>query len=163
MGFCFESLTLLEFSNNLKSLLRLMSIKMLLLNSSVSLPSIVCFFIGIDLIYRIWNHWNIKIILNTVVFKMLKLLEFSKELKFLFRWEFSKESKSLFGILLLSKSEIPSLQPPSVVVQPNLCRTWSEILETTFLAMLLIYRLACERYKHYYLYNLIRMRPLGYM
>ena len=35
---------------------------------------------------------------------------------------------------LLSASEISSLQPSSVVVQPSLCRTWSETSKTGFLA-----------------------------
>ena len=34
---------------------------------------------------------------------------------------------------LLSKSEISSLNPSSVAVQPGLCRTWSEIPKTGFL------------------------------
>ena len=33
---------------------------------------------------------------------------------------------------LLPKSEISSLQPSSVVVQPSLCRTWSETPKTVF-------------------------------
>ena len=41
-------------------------------------------------------------------------------------------------IPLLPKSEISSLQPSSVVVQPGLCGTWSEILKTGFLATRLI-------------------------
>ena len=36
-------------------------------------------------------------------------------------------------IPLLSKSEISSLWPSSVAVQPGLCRTWSELLKTGFL------------------------------
>ena len=36
-------------------------------------------------------------------------------------------------IPLLLKSEISSLQPFSVVVQPGLCRTWSETPKTGFL------------------------------
>ena len=36
-------------------------------------------------------------------------------------------------IPVLSKSEISSLQPSSVVVQPGLCRTWSETLKMGFL------------------------------
>ena len=36
-------------------------------------------------------------------------------------------------IPLLFKSEISSLQPFSVVVQPGLCRTWSETPKTGFL------------------------------
>ena len=35
-------------------------------------------------------------------------------------------------ILLLPKSEISSLQPSSVAVQPGLCRTWSETPKTGF-------------------------------
>ena len=35
-------------------------------------------------------------------------------------------------IPLLLKSEISSLQPSSVAVQPGLCRTWSETLKTFF-------------------------------
>ena len=41
-------------------------------------------------------------------------------------------------IPLLPKSEISSLQPSSVVVQPGLCGTWSETPKTGFLAMQLI-------------------------
>ena len=37
-------------------------------------------------------------------------------------------------IPLLPKSEISSLQPSSVVVQPGLCRTWSETPKAGFLA-----------------------------
>ena len=37
------------------------------------------------------------------------------------------------SIPLLSKSEISSLYPSSVAVQPGLCRTWSETLKTGFL------------------------------
>ena len=40
-------------------------------------------------------------------------------------------------IPLLSKSEISSLYPSSVPVQPGLCRTWSEILKTGFLTRLI--------------------------
>ena len=40
-------------------------------------------------------------------------------------------------IPLLSKSEISSLQPSSVAVQPGLCRTWSETPKTGFLTSLL--------------------------
>ena len=36
-------------------------------------------------------------------------------------------------IPLLPKSEISSLQPSSVAVQPSLCRTWSETPKTGFL------------------------------
>ena len=35
-------------------------------------------------------------------------------------------------ITLLPKSEIPSLQPSSVAVQPGLCHTWSETPKTGF-------------------------------
>ena len=42
-------------------------------------------------------------------------------------------------ISLLSKYEISSLQPSSVVVQPGLCRTWSETPKTGFLRTRLIY------------------------
>ena len=46
---------------------------------------------------------------------------------------------STIGIPLLPKSEVSSLQPFSVVVQPGLCRTWSETPKTGFLATRLIY------------------------
>ena len=36
-------------------------------------------------------------------------------------------------IPILSKSEISSLYPSSVAVQPGLCRTWSETPKTGFL------------------------------
>ena len=42
-------------------------------------------------------------------------------------------------IPLLLKSEISSLYPSSVVVQPGLCRTWSETPKTGFLRTRLIY------------------------
>ena len=42
-------------------------------------------------------------------------------------------------IPLLPKSEISSLCPSSVAVQPCLCRTWSEIPKTGFLTKRLIY------------------------
>ena len=42
---------------------------------------------------------------------------------------------------LLSKSEISSLKPSSVAVQPGLCRTWSETPKTGFLTTRLIYKL----------------------
>ena len=42
------------------------------------------------------------------------------------------------AILLLFKSEISSPQPSSVVVQPGLYRTWSEIPKTGFLTTRLI-------------------------
>ena len=38
-------------------------------------------------------------------------------------------------IPLLPKSEISIVQPSSVVVQPGLCRTWSETPKTGFLTM----------------------------
>ena len=40
---------------------------------------------------------------------------------------------------LLPKSEISSLQPSSVAVQPGLCGTWSETPKTGFLTTRLIY------------------------
>ena len=40
-------------------------------------------------------------------------------------------------IPLLSKSEISSLQPSSVAVQPDLCRTWSKTPKTGFLTRLI--------------------------
>ena len=43
-------------------------------------------------------------------------------------------------IPLLSKSEISSLKPSSVAVQPGLCRTWSETPKTGFLKTRLILR-----------------------
>ena len=42
-------------------------------------------------------------------------------------------------IPLLSTSEISSLYPSSVAVQPGLCRTWSEIPKTGFLITRLIF------------------------
>ena len=42
-------------------------------------------------------------------------------------------------ISLLPKSEISSLWPSFVNVQPSLCQTWSETLETGFLATQFIY------------------------
>ena len=45
-------------------------------------------------------------------------------------------------IPLLSKSEISSLWPSSVAVQPGLCRTRSETLKTGFLTT----RLICQMY-----------------
>ena len=42
------------------------------------------------------------------------------------------------AIPLLSKSEISSLYPSSVAVQPGLCRTWSKIPKTGFLRTRLI-------------------------
>ena len=44
-------------------------------------------------------------------------------------------------IPLLPKSEISSLQPSSVAVQPGLCRTWSETPKTGFLTTRLICKL----------------------
>ena len=41
-------------------------------------------------------------------------------------------------IPLLPKYKISSLQPSSVIVQPGLCRTWSEITKTSFLTTRLI-------------------------
>ena len=43
-------------------------------------------------------------------------------------------------IPLLPTSEISSLWPSSVAVQPGLCRTWSETPKTGFLTTRLIYR-----------------------
>ena len=43
-------------------------------------------------------------------------------------------------IPLLPESEIPSLYPSSVAVQPGLCRTWSETRKTGFLTT----RLKCN-------------------
>ena len=43
-------------------------------------------------------------------------------------------------IPLLSKSEVSSLSPSSVIVQPSLCRTWSETPKTGFLTTRLIYK-----------------------
>ena len=42
-------------------------------------------------------------------------------------------------IPLLSKSKISSFYPSSVVVQPGLCRTWSETPKTGFLTTRLIF------------------------
>ena len=42
-------------------------------------------------------------------------------------------------IPLLPKSEISSLQPSSVAVQPGLCGTWSETPKTGFLTTRLIF------------------------
>ena len=42
-------------------------------------------------------------------------------------------------IPLFSKTEISSLKPSSVAVQPGLCRTWSEIPKTGFLTTRLIW------------------------
>ena len=46
---------------------------------------------------------------------------------------------------LLLKSKISSLLPSSVLVQPGLCRTWSETQIVGFLTHRLIYLLCCER------------------
>ena len=46
-------------------------------------------------------------------------------------------------IPLLPKSEISSLQPSSVAVQPGLCRTWSETPKTGFLRTRLISKTMC--------------------
>ena len=43
------------------------------------------------------------------------------------------------SIPLLPKSEISSLEPSSVIVQPGLCRTWSESPKTGFLTTRLNY------------------------
>ena len=42
-------------------------------------------------------------------------------------------------IPLLPTSEIPSLKPSSVAVQPGLCGTWSETPKTGFLTTRLVY------------------------
>ena len=42
-------------------------------------------------------------------------------------------------IPLLSLYEMSSLQPSSVIIQPGLCRTWSETPKTDFLRTRLIY------------------------
>ena len=42
-------------------------------------------------------------------------------------------------IPLLPKSEISSLQPSSVAVQPGLCGTWSKTLKSDFLTTRLIF------------------------
>ena len=47
-------------------------------------------------------------------------------------------------IPLLSKSD-SSLYSPSVVVQPGLCRTWSQTSKTGFLTTRLIYELYLEK------------------
>ena len=54
-------------------------------------------------------------------------------------------------IPLLPKSEISSLQPSSVVVEPGLCRTWSETPKTGFLTLRLIYAtwIALQKSKPY--------------
>ena len=48
-------------------------------------------------------------------------------------------------IPLLSKPEISSIQPSSVVVQFGLCRTWSETPKTGFLRTRLIYELLHDK------------------
>ena len=53
-------------------------------------------------------------------------------------------------IPLLPKSEISSLQPSSMVVQPGLCRTWSETPKTGFLTTRLKY--IVSRFYHYFCY-----------
>ena len=49
------------------------------------------------------------------------------------------------AIPLLYKSEISSLLPSSVTVQPGLCRTWSETPNTGFLTTRLNYNLINSR------------------
>ena len=50
-------------------------------------------------------------------------------------------------IPLLSKSEISSLYPSSVAVQPGLCRTWSEIrLLVFFMTWLILYDFCSEEF-----------------
>ena len=49
-------------------------------------------------------------------------------------------------IPLLPKSEISSLYPSSVAVQPGLCRTWSETLKTGFLTTRLILHAILKTY-----------------
>ena len=48
---------------------------------------------------------------------------------------------------LLPKSEISSLSPSSVAVQPSLCQTWSETLKTGFLIMKLKLRKTVPKIK----------------
>ena len=50
------------------------------------------------------------------------------------------------AIPLLSKSEISSLYPSSIAVQPGLCRAWSETPKTDFLTT----RLILLWHSHYY-------------
>ena len=50
-------------------------------------------------------------------------------------------------IPLLPKSEISSLQPSSVAVQPGLCRTWSETPKTGFLKTRL-------RFKYFFFFSI---------
>ena len=50
------------------------------------------------------------------------------------------------AIILHPKSETPSLNPSSVVVQPILCRAWSEKLKTGLLATRLIKRPSITKY-----------------
>ena len=57
-------------------------------------------------------------------------------------------------IPLLHKSEISSLQPSSVAVQPDLCRTWSETPKTGFLTTRLN-READQRLCFRYIYSTI--------
>ena len=47
-------------------------------------------------------------------------------------------------IPLLPKSKISSMQTYSVVIQPGLCRTWSETPKTGFLRTRLIYKWAVK-------------------
>ena len=49
-------------------------------------------------------------------------------------------------IPLLSKSEISSLWPSTVAVQPGLCQTWSETPKTGFLTTRLTISHACSSY-----------------
>ena len=49
-------------------------------------------------------------------------------------------------IPLLPKSEVSSLSPSSVAVQPGLCRTWSETPKTGFLTTRLILFVNCLLY-----------------
>ena len=48
-------------------------------------------------------------------------------------------------IPLLPKSEISSLYPSSVAVQPGLCRTWSETPKTSFLTTRLTFYVAITK------------------
>ena len=56
-------------------------------------------------------------------------------------------------IPLLPKSEISSLYPSTVVLQPGLCRTWSEIMKTGFLTT----RLKC--FCMFYKLHSLRLHP----
>ena len=58
-------------------------------------------------------------------------------------------------IPLLSKSEISSLYPSSVAVQPGLCRTWTETPKTGFLRTRLILFCLFVSYYHKLLINLV--------